>query len=826
MNNNRNMVLVGLTAIAALAPNLAYAVEGSISSVHVVENAGQKNVVVEMTSSVEGAAVSSFTMNDPLRIVLDIVDAEILEGWADNSVTSGAGIKMVSVKQFNDDQGKIARVEIFLEEEFEHVVRSEGNQITLTLSSATVDLDPLADLMEMDFADEDEDPLAILMDAPDIVEDNSDPLAQALAEAEGNKSDPGSVNGQQGAFNDAGIFVPSSKLSGPAELPGGTSLTSLDFEQETGMSKVIIGTKNLGTFSHTRPRPDTLLIDVEGAFVPQSLSRVLNTDQFYSPVKMIRAYRTSKGARISISIADDAKITVNESSNGFIVIEVPVPESIQQEQAMAEQQASMVSPATPDTGISNAYQKEILIGETGDTSDPQAVFGSGSGSNDPAAMLGMASGFMFDSTSSSSNKYTGKRISLDFVNADIHSIFRLISHVSNLNIITGDDVSGRITVRLENVPWDQALAAVLQAKGLGSQKFGNIIRVAPIETIKIEQQAALETRRAQEELTELQLLVLPLNYAQASELQSQVTELISARGSLQVDTRGNQLIIHETEKRLAQIRELIRHLDKQTPQVLIEARVVEASSNFTQMMGIQWGSELNASAATGYSTGLKFPSSVGVSGGLTQVGGETFYAAGQDTLLVDMGAEASKAGIAFSLGSIPGVIDLDARLSAMETDGFGKVISEPRITTLDNEAARISQGARVPYLSTSSGGTQVQFVEAALEMNVTPHITSDNQIFLDIQITNNRPDFSQLVQGQPAIQIKEAETKVLVANGDTTVIGGVFSTETSYSEDRVPGFHRIPFIGSLFRNSADQMTRNEMMVFITPHIVTRTVTTD
>jgi len=367
------------------------------------------------------------------------------------------------------------------------------------------------------------------------------------------------------------------------------------------------------------------------------------------------------------------------------------------------------------------------------------------------------------------------------------------------------------------------LAAVLQAKGLGSQKFGNIIRVAPIETIKSEQQSAVEAKRAQEELTELQLLVLPLNYAQASELQSQVTELLSSRGTLQVDTRGNQLIIKETEKRLAQIRELVRHLDKETPQVLIEARVVEASSNFTQMMGIQWGAELQANASTGYSTGLLFPNSVGLSGGLSRAGEEQFYSAGADNLLVDMGAEASTSGIAFSLGSIPGLIDLDARLSAMESDGYGKVVSEPRITTLDNQQARISQGARIPYLSTSSGGTQVQFIEAALEMFVTPHITSDNQVFLDLNISNNRPDFSNLVQGQPAIQIKEAQTNVLVSNGDTTVIGGVFSTSTTYSKDRVPGFHKIPVLGKLFQNSADSVTRDEMMVFITPHIVTRTV---
>ena len=572
MSSNRNTVLVGLTAISALVPNLAYAVEGAVSSVQIIESAGQKSVVVEMTSSVEGAAVSSFMMNDPLRIVVDIVDAEIVDGWEEKSLVSSSGIKTISVEQFDDEQGKIARVQIFLEEEYEHVLRSEGNKITLSLSAPTENADPLADMMG------------------DESEDSNDPLAQVLAEAE-----VSSKTNDAESFDDGSVFVPTSKLSGPDELPTGPSLTSLDFEQEARKSKVIIGTKNLGGYSHSRPRPDTLLIDVEDAFVPKSLSRVLNTDHFYSPVKMIRAYRTSKGARISISISEDADFTIYESSNGYLVVEVPIPSSIQQEQEMAAQQASMVSPATPGTGISNAYQKEILIGETGSTVDPQSVFGDGSGSADPATMLGMTSGFMYDATTASSSKYTGKRISLDFVNADIHSIFRLISHVSNLNIVTGDDVSGRITVRLENVPWDQALAAVLQAKGLGSQKFGNIIRVAPIETIKSEQQSALEAKRAEEELTELQLLVLPLNFAQASELQNQVTELLSSRGTLQVDTRGNQLIIKETEKRLAQIRELVRHLDKETPQVLIEARVVEANSNFTKMMGIQWGTELNAS---------------------------------------------------------------------------------------------------------------------------------------------------------------------------------------------------------------------------------------
>ena len=254
-----------------------------------------------------------------------------------------------------------------------------------------------------------------------------------------------------------------------------------------------------------------------------------------------------------------------------------------------------------------------------------------------------------DTSSASDTPYTGRRINLDFVNADIHSIFRLISSVSRLNIIASDDVKGTVTVRMEDVPWDLAFAAVLQAKGLGSQRFGNVVRVAPIETIKSEQQSALEAKRAKEELTELQLLVIPLNYAQASEISAQVSKLLGKRGSIQIDSRGNQLILQDTEDRLAQIRELVRHLDKQTPQVLIEARIVEATASFDRSLGIQWGGELDASTSTGYSTGLFFPNSVGVSGGVSQDSDDIFYSRGQDNLIVDAGASASTGSMAIAV---------------------------------------------------------------------------------------------------------------------------------------------------------------------------------
>jgi type IV pilus assembly protein PilQ len=240
-------------------------------------------------------------------------------------------------------------------------------------------------------------------------------------------------------------------------------------------------------------------------------------------------------------------------------------------------------------------------------------------------------------------------------------------------------------------------------------------------------------------------------------------------------------------------------------------------------LGIQWGGELDASTSTGYSTGLFFPNNIGASGGISQGGDGSalFYSANQPNLLVDLPSDGSTGALAFHLGSIPGLVDLDARLAAMESDGWGKVISSPRVTTVDNNAATILQGQKIPYLSTSAGGTQVKYINAALDLTVTPHITSDNRVKLAIAVKNDRADFSVLVQGQPAISIKQVETELMVNDGDTTVIGGVFATEESASKRMVPGFSRIPLLGFLFKNSVYNQNRNELLVFVTPRIVTR-----
>lgn len=776
-----------VTTLALSLPTLGvdglFAQDGTptVAAVNVAEANGETTVEISVTPSLGSAVVSDFTLQGPDTVVVDMVGVSCGEI---KQATGKGLIANVEVQQIDDPSGRVCTVRLILAGPATHTVKSEGGKVTVRLKAGQAA--------------------------------GSDPLAAAM----GGGSDDGQLTDQQ----NRGVAV--GAVSGPSVVAG-PSLASLDFENLDTTSRVVIGTNGVIDYSSSQPEQGLIVVDLPGVQLPSSLTRVLDTSEFLSPVRMVRAYKTRDGVRVAISLRRNTEFTVRPGPNNLIYVDIAVPVDMQQDRALAKQGFSTVAPSEgggTGEGLKGAYTSEQLIGENGKTVDPQSAWGSGGGSSDPSALLG-ANGFAFDSSSATSSAYGGRRINIDLVNADIHSVFRLISHVSRLNIVAGDDVKGTVTVRLEDVPWDQALAAILQAKGLGAQRFGNIVRIAPIEVIKAEQQAAVEAKRAQDELTPLKVLVVPLNYAQVAEVKEQVQQLVSARGKVEVDERSNQLIVQDTEDRLAQIRELIRHIDRQTPQVQIETRIVEALSSFNQVLGIQWGGELNASAATGYSTGLFFPNSIGISGGGKQTttgGGQNvlYFEPGQDNLAVDLGASGQTGSLAFSLGSIPGLVNIDARLSALETDGYGEVVSTSRVLTLDNVSAQIRQGARIPYLSTSASGTTVQFVLAALTLEVTPHITSDGKIFMALNVSNNRPDFGQQVQGQPAIQIKEAESQLLVDDGDTVVIGGVFTSQESVSRSRVPGLWKIPILGHLFRNRTITQQKNEMLVFVTPKVVT------
>ncbi|MBN1655561.1 MAG: type IV pilus secretin PilQ [Deltaproteobacteria bacterium] len=428
-------------------------------------------------------------------------------------------------------------------------------------------------------------------------------------------------------------------------------------------------------------------------------------------------------------------------------------------------------------------------------------------------------------------RFTGRRIDLDFKDADIHNILRLMSEIGNVNIVTSDDVSGSITIRMRNVPWDQALDVVLRAKGLGMVRRENLIRVAPLDKLEKEREMAIARRKQQIELAPLETRLIPVSYASASDLSARVKEMLSNRGNVSVDGRTNILIIRDVAESLNDIEELVRSLDSQTPQVLIEARIVEATTQFNRDIGIQWGGDVTMSGPTGNPTGLAFPYDVSLAGGAYSPDSPT---AGMSPFVsrvavpnfaVDLPAAVGTGvggAVGLSLGSIGGNVNLNVRLSAAESSGYIRIISSPRILTLDNSSAQISQGTMIPYSQVSAQGVSTAFREAKLMLDVKPHVTSDGGVFMEVKINRDEPDFTRTsARGDPTILKREASTNLLVQDNHTAVIGGIYTRNAGQNTNQVPFFGDIPIIGILFRENKERDERNELLIFLTPRIVNR-----
>lgn len=418
-----------------------------------------------------------------------------------------------------------------------------------------------------------------------------------------------------------------------------------------------------------------------------------------------------------------------------------------------------------------------------------------------------------------------RRITLDMKDADIVNVLRLLSDVSGENIVAGDEVSGRISIKLNNVPWDRALDTILSTKGYGRVKSNNIIRVAKLETLRAEREMELARRKAAAAVERTAIKLINVNYADASEIIDQLKSVVTDRGKVQPDSRTNTIIVEDVISNLDRIVELTKRLDRQTPQVLIEARIVEASSTSIEELGIQWGGSGNATAAQGTATGLVFPGDIAIEGAAsdaTSANAGTYSPSRYAVNLPAAVGSGAGGGIGMVFGSAGGSQLLALRLTAMEENGTGKIISSPRITTLDNRTARIAQGIDIPISTVSQNGTDTKFIPANLELEVTPHVTNDGSILMKIKTEKNEPDFARTgASGDPTIVKKFAETEVLVADGDTTVIGGIYTRSTSESQAGVPFLSKIPFIGWMFRNSRTEDSRAELLIFITPRIVNR-----
>ncbi len=448
--------------------------------------------------------------------------------------------------------------------------------------------------------------------------------------------------------------------------------------------------------------------------------------------------------------------------------------------------------------------------------------------------------------------YTGKKISLDFQDIEVRRVLQLLADFTGINMVASDTVQGNITLRLKDVPWDQALDIILKSKNLDKRRNGNVIWIAPVsELIKAEEEEAKAIAQSVK-LAPLQTEYIQLNYAKAADIEKLITDgknasnsrsgsntndplgdsvgsLLSPRGTVSVDPRTNTLIINDTSAKIDQIRQMIDLLDVSVKQVMIEARIVRATTDFTKEMGVKWGI---------LSQGITNNNHLLVGGSDTTLwnlrepekdddtGGWKYEIERPQNLNVDLGVTSAGASrIAFGLISLSDFM-LDLELSALQADGYGEVISTPKILTADKQNAKVASGTQIPYQSSEGGGVNAvsttEFIDATLSLNVTPSITPDGKVQMQLNITSDSPG-AATPTGQLTINKNAVNTNVLVDNGETVVLGGIFEQQTANSQTKVPFLGDIPYIGRLFRKDVKSENKRELLIFVTPRIVNDSV---
>ncbi|MBF5056870.1 fimbrial assembly protein PilQ [Alcanivorax sp. 521-1] len=433
-------------------------------------------------------------------------------------------------------------------------------------------------------------------------------------------------------------------------------------------------------------------------------------------------------------------------------------------------------------------------------------------------------------------KYDGEKLSLNFQDIEVRSVLQLIADFTDLNLVASDTVTGRITLRLQSVPWDQALDLILKTKGLDKRQVGNVLLVAPADEIAAREKQELEAQKQLASLAPLRTEYISINYARAEQLQTLITSrggadgssLVSERGSVTVDQRTNTLIVQDTADSLEDIRDLIQRLDVPVQQVLIEARVVVASTNVADEFGVRWGglgwtdslySDGESVAISGRHTSLRELHYANIDrdddGSLGEF--EEFDEEQNNDLIVDMGVESTDA-TRFSIGFTSldsGLIELE--LSALESEGHGELVATPKVLTADQQPAVIASGQQVPFnVSTASGATAVEFIEAELRLEVTPQVTPEGDVIMQLKVNN---DSLGTDLDNPAINTNRVETTVLVNDGETVVLGGIFQQEKVNSTIKTPFLGDIPWLGALFRKKVNRDNKQELLIFITPRLV-------
>jgi type IV pilus assembly protein PilQ len=636
---------------------------------------------------------------------------------------------------------------------------------------------------------------------------------------------------------DAPMAAPATEPA--AEPSGDPAVQSVHFESLPSHDRVVITLGRKVKASQFSPDPATLIVMLKDATIDAATERRVDTKEFGGPIQMFSVFNTpdvpSPEVRVVLkrSVPEAATLTwegaqlkiemARAGGAAMAPSDAPAPGAATGDAPAGDAAASADMPTSPDAGapadagapLADAGPSDPANAEPSNAVPTEAPAGPApiktaageqvaydpflDGPADPASIDLLAEGG-FDEEKS----YQGRRVSLDFKDADIANILRLIAEVSDLNVIAGQEVTGKVTIRLVDVPWDQALDVILLTKGLGFVRIGNILRIAPVETLKMESEARLQDRRSREKLEDLVVKLQPVNFAKAADLGKLVKRLLSARGSVNVDDRTNTLIIKDIPSVIHEATALVKAVDTQTPQVLIEAKIVEATLNFSRGLGVLWG--VGWDAPTDDAGAIQPNLLPGLSE--QQNNFLTANPIGNPTGLLNLGI----------LG-LDDKLQLDMQLQAGEENRQGKVISSPRVVTLDNKQALIKQGVAIKFTEVTSDKINTSFVDAVLELKVTPHITANRSIIMKLGVSKNSPNLSTATGDVVGINKNETKTEAILRDGETMVLGGIYVVDNGHGATKVPFLADIPGIGPFFRNNEVKDERRELLVFVTPRIV-------
>ena len=602
-----------------------------------------------------------------------------------------------------------------------------------------------------------------------------------------------------------------------------------------GQLRVVVDLKNKATVTDVRQEGATVIAEIAGGPTPPVKTAAK------APEAVAAASSGTSEPTLAAMVdttADTTPVPATEAAQ----VPIPVPTMVAPpEPPPARRATARVRPTAPAPAPTRAFAE---IGDGGPTIEPVAYYPDAEPIPAQPARLAAARTKNVLAPAPESPQFTGQKISLDFKDADIQNVLRVLADVSGLNIIATDDVQGKVTLHLSDVPWDQAFDLVLRTNRLEKTREGNVVRVSSVKRLTEERDSLKAANDSETQLEALRVKYIRVNYARADEsLVDKVKGVLSERGAVTFDDRTNTIIIRDIESGLENATQLIKELDIQSPQVLIEANLVEASQEFARGLGIQWGYRYVASPETGNPTGSNFPGRVGVGGGGVGAGvvPGTAGTPGVVPFLASFPVPGNFGGgfgpnsgsaLDLALGSLDGTQSVSARITALENDGKAKVISRPRVITMNNVAATIQSltilRVKLPstgtVISTGGGGaagasTATEKINTGITLVVTPQVSSDGFVLMNIYAKSSVPDFTREVDGIPSEVAREANSNVLIRNGDTVVLGGIYRHQSDDREDGLPYLSKIPALGWLFRRTLETKRHEELLVFITPKII-------